>query len=323
MLDSDAALYPLEKLHVDTAEFPDDLRVNDKAIGRGSNNKAYAAMLGPKRVVLRVPRRKSDTQQKGSALWEFRQTLRAAQLGVAPKLHQAFYARHASDGWTSGLYMIMDRYDVDLDDAIVSDAETRQVLLDDGGTLLKSVGAQMVEHLARLADDRMFVFDLKPSNIVLKIKEDSVDVRIVDFGRDFCEWCVEDGDACMLAGLRRRIEKIVDDEKDRDALESHILFATMLVQISSTTTYALYQDRSHHRMDSAARLAANPFVPYAVELLDGMRTSSLSLMRWLLRTDGVRGVMRHYHGRRRSGTESTLRLARGITTSLPCADDAF
>ena len=39
---------------------------------------------------------------------------------------------------------------------------------------------------------------------------------------------------------------------------------------------------------------------------------SRTIVREVLRTDEVRGVLRHYHGRRDSGTRRTLGWARGV-----------
>lgn len=316
---ADALTYPLSQLQVSSPDVS-DLQVTSKCLGKGSNNKAFSSTYSGRRekLVLRVPRRRSDTQQRGSALWEFRQTLRASQLGVAPQLLDGFYARHASGEWTSGLYLLMERYECDLEEAISDDADLRARMLE--GSFVTDVGAQVTDHLKALADDLMFVYDLKPTNLVLRFDENSVDVRIVDYGRDFCEWRGdhaddEDARTPVLDGLRLLLLKRGTPEGEMDALMKHILFAAMLVQLSATTTYNLYEDRDKHRMGSEQRRSINPFSRLADSLLGTMQGCNLSALRWLLRTDEVRGVLRHYHGRRVSGTERTLMLARGIEVS--------
>jgi hypothetical protein len=99
---------------------------------------------------------------------------------------------------------------------------------------------------------------------------------------------------------------------DVESIIKHVLFAVMLIQLASTTTNNLYEDRDHHRMGEKERAIANIFVPYARSLLDSMQGGNIALVRWVLRNDDVRGVMRHYHGRRSSGTGRTMDLARGI-----------
>ena len=275
--------------------------------------------------MLRAPRRRSDTQQWGSALWEFRQTLRAAQLGVAPAVHHACYARHAAGEWTSGLYLVMDRYQCTLEEAICNDGNRREALLRDDGALAKRIAAQIVDGLVKLADDLMFVYDLKPSNIVVyvDVQKDDVRARIVDFGRDFCEWdtrrCDPTARTPILTGLRTLVEGREKARAERgetpcdvDAIVRHVLFATMLVQLASTSTYNLYEDRDRHRLGAPERATANLFAPYARKLLDSMQGGNIALVRWVLRCDDVRGVMRHYHGRRNSGTARCLSLARGV-----------
>ena len=319
---ADAATFSLTELRVSTPTFPDDFKVSVRASGKGSNNKVFTAVSQADGVkyVLRVPRRRSDTQQWGSALWEFRQTLRAAQLGVAPTIHHAFYAKHAAGEWTSGLYLFMDKYQCNLEEAMTDDAAKRDILLQDEGRVGKALAAQIVQGLEALANDLLFVYDLKPSNIVIHVDESLSDLRarIVDFGRDFCEWDTQKNDPDaripIITGLRSLVARQHKKEEDVDAVVKHVLFATMLVQLAATTTNNLYEDRQYHRMSDVQRAEANLFAPYARKLLDSMQGSNIALVRWVLRNDDVRGVMRHYHGRRSSGTGRTLLLARGVET---------
>lgn len=328
MMDDNAATFTLETLRTNKPTFPDGIQVSKKTIGKGSNNKAFTVILEDKKYVLRAPRRRSDTQQWGSALWEFRQTLKASQLGVAPLLHSAWYARHAEDDWTSGLYFIMDRYQCNLEEAISDKPEVRKLILADDCAIGKRIAQQTVDGLTKLSECLLFVYDLKPSNIVIRIDEDAgtVDAKIVDFGRDFCEWDTgtSDPDArtSIINGLRGLIttrEKSRGDKaEDPEKIISHILFAVMLVQLAATATHNLYEDRDRHRLSEEERAAANLFSPYVRRLLDSMQGSNIALLRWVLRNDEVRGVMRHYHGRRNSGTGRTLLYARGaeaFTTS--------
>ena len=114
-LPSDPRTVQLADISVPRARIPEEV-VLGRELGRGANNRVYAAVHGDRQCVLRAPRRRSDTQQRGCALWEFRHTLRAAQLGVGPEVYAAWCARHADGRWPSGLYVVSERYDDDLEE---------------------------------------------------------------------------------------------------------------------------------------------------------------------------------------------------------------
>lgn len=308
-LPTDPRTATLADIGVGRARLPADVELGEE-LGRGANNRVYAAERGGVECVLRAPRRRSDTQQRGSALWEFRHTLRAAQLGVGPAVHAAWCARHADGRWPSGLYLLMERFDDDLE-AVLVDPAARAAL--------PEVGRALAACLHTLARERILVYDLKPSNVVVRLGDDggAAAVRVIDFGRDFCEWggCAAAADAQTptLDLLDRRLRARAPDAPaaEREALATHVLFATMVVVLSATTTHVLYEDRAEHRMDAEARRAAHPLAALARDLLDGMQGQNVALVRELLRTDAVRGVLAHYHGRRYAGTRRTLALARG------------
>ena len=304
----DPAAFSRSRLMVARARVPPDLELG-RVLGRGSNNKVFRATWKEQECVLRAPRRRSDTQQRGSAVWEFRHTLKASQLGVGPAVYDAWVARHASGDWPAGLYVITERLPHDLD-AVLGNAELRAALP------AKAVGEALVRCLNALADADIFVYDLKPSNVMVRPREDGgVDARIIDFGRDFCEWsgCEQEPDskAPVTTLVRKLLQARGEPEGTIRSLTRHVLFAAMLVQLAATTTRQLYEDRGEHRMDAAARAEANPLADSAVAMLDSMQGRNLALLREVLRTDEVRGVLQHYHGRRCAGTRRTLRYARG------------
>ena len=300
----DAKTLLLQDIGVKRVRIPDTLLVGEE-LGKGANNRVRSAqrvLQGNKNqpCVLRVPRRKSDTQQTDSALWEVRYTLRAAQLGAAPALFDAWWSKHAHGEWPSGLYLVSERLSLDMDTLLTE--HPREVFAE----YIESIGRESIECVKRLAYDRLFVYDLKPSNMMVRLMEDGeAHVRVIDFGREFCEWDVEGADTSVIDMLRR--EGCTDDTRI-----SHILFAFMLIQLASTTTRRLREDRRSHRMDAEERFASNPFVRYATELLDGMRGCDIALVRRVLRHDSVKGVMQHYLSRRDAGTRRVFRCARGI-----------
>lgn len=305
-MDLDANTVTLADITVPRTRLADDVEVGDE-IGKGTNNRVCKCTWRGNRCVLRVPRRKSDTQQRGSAIWEFRHTLRASKLGVGPTVYAAWYARHATPQWPSGLYVVMERFDHDLETVLCEDRECIESVVEKRDLVQTAI----CDCIRTLATERIFVFDLKPSNLVMRVDEGGVQVRVIDFGRDFCEWtgCMADParNTPHVDMLRRRFEGS-DDAEER---VTHVLFACMMVVLSSTTTRTLYETREHHRMDADTRARIHPVCTATAALLDGMQGRNVAVLRELLRMDEVRGVLRHYHGRRNSGTHRTLRFARG------------
>ena len=307
----DATTVSLSEISVRKTHISDDIDVG-KEIGKGSNNRVRKCTWRGKRCVLRIPRRKSDTQQRGSAIWEFRHALRASQLKVGPTLYDAWYARHATREWPSGLYLVMERFDHDLETMLCEDHECMEMAIQKRDVIQAGI-CKCIESLAR---ERIFVFDLKPSNLVMRVDDATheVDVRVIDFGRDFCEW-----NGCMTDPSRNtpHIDMLRRKLGECDLVEeriTHIMFACMMVVLSSTTTRTLYETREHHRMDASMRGSINPVSVATNRLLTSMQGRNTSVLRDLLRMDEVRGVLRHYHGRRNSGTHRTLLFARGIET---------
>lgn len=315
-LTDDPSKYDVSRLLVPRTRIPEELEVR-RELGRGSNNRVFAAEWEGERCVLRAPRRKSDTQQRGSAVWEFRHMLKASQLGVGPEVYRAWCARHATGRWPSGLYAITERFSHDLEDALCRDRTLRESLASRRPALAKAI-ARCVDTLAR---ENIFVYDLKPSNVVVQFgesgRDDDVTVKLIDFGRDFCEWagCEADPESntpCVTM-LRKRVLSLHPDmsEEERAALVSHVLYAAMIVLLTATTTRVLHEDRVDHRMDARTREAVHPTLPLARDLLSGMQGRNIALVRAVLRMDDVRGVLRHYNGRRDAGTRRTFAMARG------------
>jgi len=404
------------------AMLPPDFEIHEQ-LGKGSFNTAHRVRWGGHMRVLRMPRSHSDTRQRGSAKWEFGATHRASQLGCAPTLHAAWYCRHADLDWPAGLYMVMEYFPLNLEH-LLEDHSADAVRHAD------AIGDAVVSVLSTLATERLFVYDLKPSNVVVRFDVEEVStapansaagataskansqpiskaaakrkkkqraaqptvrtvvtVRIIDYGRDFCEWsglgATAEPDLStpvtdMLCKLFHREEEGDKDggrdggsearessRKDRrkkggaeEAREtttvppipplpsnpsslhpshpsrppsfallslpaalalpaptqlrvSHVLFATMLVQLACTTTRALYDDRHSHKMSAPERAQVNPLAPKCRQFLDSMQGRHIRMLRAVLRHDEVRGVMQHYHGRRNGGTRRTLLFARG------------
>lgn len=297
--------------------FPDALVVG-RVLGRGSNNKVFSATLDGAKVVLRAPRRRSDTQHRESALWEYRYTKVAAELGVAPRIHEAWIVRHAQGQWTSGLYMICEHFPHDLDDVICKRGYHAAVVAGKAPTRT-ALQSGVVACLQQLAQAHCFVFDLKPSNFVVRYDpEAGTQVRMIDFGHDFCEWAGHPDCECPHV---RAVEKLVraDADSEDEVWErvTHVLFATMLAIFSATTTCTLYDERHEHGMDETERAAAHPTAQPMQALLASMQNRHIMAMRSLLRMAEVRTTLKHYHSRRNGGTNRTLHFAQGFDRRQP------
>lgn len=299
----------LADITVPRTSIPEGLQLYEE-LGKGSNNRVFRATYRGEDCAFRAPRRRSDTQQRDSANWEHRYLQLASRLEVGPRVVTSWFARHGTREWPSGLYVVMERFDHDLETVLCEDRSMIPVALE----RRTAVAEELVRCLARLAENHLFVYDLKPSNVVVDLpREGPVRARVIDFGRDFCEWSVPtDADPTRASPHIDMLRRCIgEEERDADARIAHVLFTAMVVMLSATTTRCLYEDRGHHRLSVEERAALHPLRVSANALLDSTRPADLQLVRALLRMDDVRGVLRHYHGRRNAGTGRTLALARG------------
>lgn len=286
-----------DAITVSHATLPDGVEIKS-LIAKGANNAAYRAKWNDMDCVLRVPRRKSDTQQRGSACGEWSRAVRAAELGVGPKVYKAWFAKHATDDLTSGLYLLLERFDFALEDVI----GTNKLPMSHARVL----GGKVVHLLTLCAENGLFLYDLKPGNIVYRVDGDDgiKDVRIIDYGCDFCEL-----EGSIHSPMTNFVQMLAEGNVE---LAKHLRFAAMFAQISSVTTYQLYHDRHKNKLGAIERSEANPFAKLFETFLDSMREGNIGLLRKILRQDCIKGVLKHYNTRRNAGTHRTLKFARGI-----------
>ena len=270
----DPGRYARERLMVARAKLPTQLRLHEE-LGKGANNKVFRATLFGQDCVLRAPRRGSDTQQRGSAMWEFRHTLKASQLGVGPALYQAWCARHAHEEWPSGLYLVTERMPHDLETVLSEDAALRPLAV----ARRDDIGAAAAACLHKLAEARIFVFDLKPGNIVVDgLEGECRDARArcararprrmsrPRRGRASSRAHFASG-AGRRRGRRRRDAHIdlpapprADERRARGRRRGGRPrrarpLGVMLVVLAATTTHQLRADRRHNRTDARERVA--------------------------------------------------------------------
>ena len=286
---------------------PEDFEIIE-TLGKGSNNKAYRVRWDGAQRVLRAPRRGGDNRRRGSAKWEHAHVMRADELGVGPRVFAAWYSRHAEGSWASGLYLVMEFFAHDLDHLLTDPDFATQCI-----THRDEIGRQISERLATLAADNMFVYDLKPGNVLVSLTGRCPEVRLIDFGREFCEWaggaaCDEDDRATPHIDMLTRIlvqERRFDDAPVGTHL-AHVLHATMLVLLGATTTSILYSDRRDHRMSQGKRQAVNAAAAACAAHLPALQGRHRRLVRRVLRADEVRATLGHYVGRRNAGTGRAL-----------------
>ena len=286
-----------------------------RQLGKGSNNTVYLATdSSGKQLVVRDPRRNSDTQRIGNATWEFRNTAIASILGVAPALYDAWYVRHATLKQRSGLHLVCDYYEDDLQTLVYS---TPDELLRTG----MRVQEQTLQHIRKMADNHMLCYDVKPSNMVLN--RDPLDVRFIDYGRDFCEWRPFDENNTHLerAPVASYIQRLVteavatDSSVNIERLYCDLMYAVMVIMLSANIAYTIKESRSDLKCSLAQRSQLNFMASAAAELRQMTRGRDVKLIKAILRHTEIRGTMRHYMGRRNSGTKRAFRYANFVNAA--------
>lgn len=285
---------------------PNEITVQEE-LGRGSNNRVFKGVhKNGTNVVIRCPRRKSDTERAGYATWEFRHTLIASKLEIAPKLYDAWYVRHAKPKQKSGLHLICEYLPIDGQHAYHSYIE--EVL-----TNKSKIEEKIYDHLLLMANNDMFCYDLKPGNIVMDF--DNLKVKFIDFGREFCEQNPWESDSSDRAPITTYIKKLAQQNTESDEegcnLYRHLLFLTMLVLLSSNTSYYLFTIKEKINADKKLREDLN-FVSYtARSILNDTRGKLISMVRKILRNEDIKSCCCHYMSRRNAGTRRILQWADG------------
>ena len=279
-----------------------------RMLGKGANNAVYLYKTKTDQlVVVRQPRRKSDTQRVGNATWEFRNTAIAAQLGIAPALFDAWYNRHATPDQRGGLHIVCEYYPRDL----------HSLIMDTPYTILKhqdTLRDQIVGHLRKMAEANLLCYDLKPSNMVVR-EEPTLDIRFIDFGRDFCEWRPYSDDneflerAPVLSYIQTLAEQNADERYTAKRLYADLTFGLMLVMLSSNIAYSIDESRTASRQSFADNAVLNFMGQAAKDLRSNMRGSHVRLLKDILRQRDIRDTLRHYMGRRNCGTKRCFHYA--------------
>ena len=151
-----------------------------KLLGKGSNNAVYLYKTKHgQEVVVRKPRRKSDTQRVGNALGVSKHRDRRRNRRGARHVRRVVHAAH-DDRPKGGLHIICDYYPKDMHTLLMESPEVISENTDEIASIVSKA-------LRRMAENGLFCYDLKPSNMVVR-EDPKMDIKFIDFGRDFCEW---------------------------------------------------------------------------------------------------------------------------------------
>ena len=144
----------------------------------------------------------------------------------------------------------MERFESDMETVLCEDRDAIPRMV----AARAAVEAEVVRCLSELARAHLFVYDLKPSNMVVRFRDDGgADVRVIDFAATFasasCRTPRQASPHRHAAAAHREEDGCADGSRALDERVSHVLFVVMMVILSCTTTRCLYEDRGHHRLD--------------------------------------------------------------------------
>lgn len=280
----------------------------DKRLGKGSNNSVYLCECVDNNAsyAIRIPRRGSDTQKLKNAEEELRLSVLAADHRLAPQIYDAWYNKHASQEQPSGLHIIQEYFPHTMS----------SFLTDDVNVLLEkcSAFATIVEsHLRQLAKLGILSHDLKLGNLVARIpdkdSESSIDVRFIDFGKDFCEHLSFrkkehiDETSPTLTELHRIVNKVrARNGEETEDVYTHVLFCAMLIILTVNIHSEIEYNKYGLRMNSKDREKLNFLVPVCQRVRAATPGRYVKAVKALLRQPALRENMCHYIGRRNSGT---------------------
>jgi hypothetical protein len=277
-----------------------------RRLGKGANNAAYQAKLSGIDVVYREPRTNSDTQRIANAEWEFRNSVIAASVEAGPLVYDAWYTRHSTKQQRAGLHMVTEYFPGDLHELIIGHPEQVARNWD-------ALRSQTVGHLRRMAEAHLLSYDLKPANMVMRMQP--FDVRFIDFGRDFCEWrpyqtpSAHVDRAPLLSFVQQLADAHTTDRVAADVLYTTLIFAVMAIVLSANMEFTLQQSSTAMRASRLEGCSLNFMFDVCANLRRTMDPATVRLIREILRQRDLRDTLRHYIGRRNSGTQRTFAYA--------------
>lgn len=214
------------KIIEECAKNVDNVKIH-KVLGVGTYGTVYLAeaMVPDIRgrfypIDVAVKRIEVDTKHENvdELFYEVEYTHFMAESGLGPKVYDAFYVKLSSRKIVQ--YIFMEPGDGSISDLLESD--------DSVETLTKSV-----EEMINLLHDQIFVYhmyclDQKPGNFIYTKRKRSIDVKMIDFGKDFCN----------LRKIPPIYEFLFPDPKT----QMNMLFIVLLIQLY--VVIYNYMDRS-------------------------------------------------------------------------------
>lgn len=272
-----------------------------KRLAKGANNSVFLYETQDReKVIVRQPRSKSDTKVLGNATWEFRNTAIAVKAGAAPALYDAWYNRHRTEKQPAGLHFVCEHFDMDV----------HKLLYDHSSFAISNVSdlrRQTCLHLRNMAKEGLFNYDLKPSNMVCRM-EPSLEVRFIDFGRDFSEWRPYDlnNDYLERAPILSKLQTAVDCDGSYDPRKMYedLCYALMVIVLSANISFNL--GNTSQLESTSQRDMLNFLVPVASDLRRQIQGRHVTILKSILREERVRDTLRHYIGKKNCGTKRTF-----------------
>ena len=275
-----------------------------RLLGKGSNNSVYLYRTRTDElVVVRHPRKGSDTRRLGNATWEFRNTAIASSVGAAPSLFDAWYTRTSTTTQRIGLHLIYAFYSKDVHTLLVDDSH---IVL----SLQPELCKQTITHIRAMANMCMFCYDLKPSNMVFN--NTPIDVRFIDFGRDFCEWrpYCESNEPVERAPVLSYIQTLADanttTRMSSKELYTELMYTVMLIMLSANIEHVLETNSHIIRCSYGERAKLNFIALEVTHLRRATPQNQVYLIQKILRHTDIRETLRHYLGRSNCGTKRTF-----------------
>jgi len=275
-----------------------------RLLGKGANNSVYLYRTrADELVVVRQPRKGSDTRRLGNATWEFRNTAIATSVGAAPLLFDAWYNRTRTSKQRAGLHIICGFYSKDVHTLLVKDAHL--VL-----SIQKELSKQTISHIRAMANTCLFCYDLKPSNMVFN--NAPIDVRFIDFGRDFCEWrpYCSTNEPVERAPVLSYIQTIADENATPrfpgKELYIDLMYTIMLILLSANIEQVLEENSHDIRCSYGQRAKLNFIALEVTHLRRSTCQTHVKLVQKILRHPDIRETLKHYLGRKNGGTKRTF-----------------
>lgn len=304
-------------------------------LGEGANNKAELVKEGEERYVYRRPLPDSDTRDACLATHEYRNARVADSLRVGPKLRGGWYCDNDDDkDFRKGLHLVYEYYEKDVHLSLLEEG------MSDGEREL--LAKQTEEHIRCMSRCGLFLYDLKPANMVLRQSDEEegihIECRFIDFAPDYCEYNPWEGAKRDLSsfskkrkeqpGKRKEAEQKRAEEEEQDpyrvtnSLKSillpphrtqkvygRVLHALMMVLLSGILTFIVEDEKKSFPGTRKERIQLSYLRERVKRLRSEMRGHEVRAVRTMLRHEDVRAVVRHYVGGRNAATKRMFELS--------------